>query len=186
MMLQKKTGRYFDGYLTYSFIVARYLNPYKPADENTLTDVTQEPMGEWYYPYFHRFHSLMGVLNWRPSNGLTFTLSGGIVGGVPIKKNSLLSELMGSNNNTQVRSSMSFPVNFRIGYADFFKTTKCKIEWYFAIENALGFLSRSSVLGAINYMSTHVNEDNIYMYADTIANFDIGIPILSLGFRLSY
>ena len=54
IMFQKKLSRYIDGWITYSFIYVRYLNPNTNDLEEGQT-LSDEPRGRWYYPSFHRF-----------------------------------------------------------------------------------------------------------------------------------
>lgn len=187
-MLQKKTGRYFDGYLTYSFIFAKYLNPFNPETNKTgetkLKTDNEDPLGIWYYPYFHRFHTLSAVLNFRPRNGLVFTVTTAIVSGVPVDKDNPMNELFGEN--IPDKTAISFPTNFRIGWSNYMKGSKVQYEWYLGIENALGFMNRNSLLGILVYMNNHQDEDeNLLFYSDRISNFDTGIPAISLGVRFS-
>lgn len=189
-MLQKKNGRYLDGYLTYSFIFAKYYNPFSPEKNKTATikikSDQEDPLGEWYYPYFHRFHTLSAVLNYRPRNGLVFTVTGAIVSGVPVDYDNPLNQLFTDTENPPKRTRISFPTNFRIGWSNYYKNSKIQYEWYFGVENILGFMNRNSLLGLLLYMNNHQDEDkNLLIYSDRIANFDTGIPILSLGLRIS-
>lgn len=188
-MLQKKTGRYFDGYLCYSFIFARYLNPFqtsiKTADGGNLTTDSDDPLGNWYYPYFHRFHTFSMVLNYRPTNSLVLTLTGSVCSGVPISPDSIMNKLMGTEEMKRTRTGISYPINFRIGKTGFYKTTKMQYEWFAGFENILGFMNKDSLLGAVLYMNSHQDEDEMYLYAERLANFDVGIPTFSIGFRAS-
>lgn len=176
-MLHKKTGRYLDGYLCYSFVFSRYKNP-SGYDREKWVDKSEggDPLGIWYYPYFHRFHTLNAVVNYRPVTGLTLTLSGGVTSGSPKEE---WNEQMGKNvYNDKSRYGCIFPVNFRVAYSNYAFTSKYKWELYLGIENMLGMLNKESVLGAIIY-AREINLSNI-------ANFDTGIPSTSIGFRISY
>lgn len=183
-MLHKKNGRYLDGYLCYSFSFARYLNPTGRIDPNP-TDYSQfyvirteggDPLGQWYYPYFHRFHTFNAVINYRPSNAVTITLSGGVASGNPAQVVfQALGEEVYSDNS---RNYPVFPVNFRLAFSNYAFATKAKWELYIGVENAFGWLNRNSLLGNMIY-----NEE---LDLSNVANFDTGIPTTSVGFKLSF
>lgn len=175
-MLHKKNGRYFDGYLCYSFIYSRYKNPTGFIKDEVKRTEAGDPLGIWYYPYFHRFHTLMAVVNYRPTNVLTLTLSGGVTSGNPYQ---VVYEWIGEEEySDNARNAPIFPVNFRIAFSNYAFATKAKCELYMGIENMFGFLNKNSVLGAMIY------EEEIDL--SNVANFDTGIPAFSVGFKLSY
>ncbi len=74
LLLDRRTSRWFDGMLAYSFIYARYLNP---SGDTTAGDAGDgdagDPRGRWYYPSFHRFHTLNALFNVKPLDWLTLT-----------------------------------------------------------------------------------------------------------------
>jgi len=188
-MLQKKGGRFIDGYLCYSFIVSRYLNPFETTQKDVLdtklTTDSGDPLGNWYYPYFHRFHTLSMVLNYRPTNSLVITLSGAVCSGVPINSDSIWNKIMETEGTKKTRTSVSYPINFRIGKTGYYKSTKLQYEWFAGVENILGFLNKDSLLGAALYLSTHQDQDDMYIYAERLSNFDVGTPVFTIGFRAS-
>lgn len=183
-MLHKKTGRYLDGYICYSYSFARYYNPTGRIEPNK-NDTSQpyvirtesgDPLGQWYFPYFHRFHTFNLVLNYRPSNAVTFTLSGGVTSGNPTQViYQLLGEEVYSDN---ARNKPVFPVNFRIAFSNYAFATKAKWELYIGVENAFGWMNKNSIIGAII-----ANEEPDI---SNVANFDTGIPTASIGLKISY
>jgi hypothetical protein len=75
LMLQKLSGRFFDGWLTYSFNWVQYRDPScDPAELKMI----------WYYPEFHRFHNLNFIGNINISQKTTATVHVGYASGAPI------------------------------------------------------------------------------------------------------
>ena len=86
-MLQKKIARRWDGYISYSFIWARFYNPSNlGSDTESLFLPGGEPLDRWYYPYYHRFHNLNMVINWRFKPGWTFSVIGQLASGAPRRR----------------------------------------------------------------------------------------------------
>lgn len=179
-MLHKKTGRHLDGYLTYSWIFARYRNP-SGYDKDVVRRTTAgDPLGIWYWPYFHRFHTFNAVINYRPVTAITWTVSGGVTSGNP-KEYVNLNGLFGDGEkvyNDKQRNPAVYPVNLRLAFSNYAFTTKVKWELYMGVENLLGFANKTSLLGAL------IHDEDLDL--SNVANFDTGIPSLSVGFRLSY
>lgn len=183
-MLHKKNGRYFDGYLCYSYSFARYYNPTGRIEPNkddssqpyVITTESGDPLGQWYFPYFHRFNTLNAVLNYRPSNAVTFTLSGGVTSGNPAQV--LFEQLDVNVYSDYSRNKPVFPVNFRMAFSNYAFATKAKWELYIGVENAVGWMNKNSLVGAI----IAEEEPDI----SNVANFDTGIPTVSVGFKLTF
>lgn len=186
MMLSKEKQGFFDGYMTYSFIYARFKNPLK-EDYVGQTTSAGEPLGIEYFPYYHRYHSLGFVLNFRPKPGLVYTLNGNFISGNPRKVEfdwnpDIYDETIYSDT---ARHSYSIPLSFRVGITkDFKKWTNAKYEWYFAAENILGLLNQTSIVGTFIYQKYPVDLQRIQML--DLANFDLGIPLVSVGFKVKF
>ncbi len=71
VLLDRRTSRYFDGMLSYSFVYARYQDPQTDRIEDAGNQ--NPPRGRWYYPDFHRFHTLNLVTNVKPWPWLTIS-----------------------------------------------------------------------------------------------------------------
>lgn len=71
ILLDRRTSRYFDGMLSYSFVYTRYQDPQADGIEDPGNQ--DPPRGEWYYPDFHRFHTLNLVANVKPWPWLTLS-----------------------------------------------------------------------------------------------------------------
>lgn len=194
LMIQKKFGRKFDGYLTYSFVYARYLNPTKPEYDGQMSMVPDWcPIDEWYYPSFHRFHNLNLVLNYRPVEGLTLTVAGTLATGAPRSEvgdvTSYLVNIGGtdvekfgrtSSYSDTLRNDISIPVDIRIAYSAYFKGTKIKWESYIGAEDV--FINLYTPRGNKAFDSW-TGED---LENGDQADFGIGMPMISFGFKVSY
>ena len=194
LMLRKKIGRKLDGYLSYSFIYARYFNPSitgNPWEEDYLN---YEPLDTWFYPYYHRFHNLNLVLNWYPWNHWTFSFIGSLATGAPRTElgdvESYPAEYpLGSGTyierysrtsmySDSLRNGVSVPLDIRIAYGTYLKR-KLRMEVFFAIEDILSPLYTPEGNSMLNPVT---GEDN----DDLSADYTLGIPMFSFGFKVSY
>lgn len=173
-IIQKKAGLYFDGYISYSFVYARFMNTYDKTSGATVTD-NGDPLNTWYFPNFHRFNSVNLVCNWRPIPEIVLTLNTSFATGVP--KRAEIENGMKQYSDT-LRTGSSYPVDFRFAYSNFIKATKLKWEVYFGIEDILGMLNKDSLVG--NYLFGD-EEPSL----ETVANFNFGLPIVSIGGKIS-
>ncbi|MBF9015082.1 MULTISPECIES: TonB-dependent receptor plug domain-containing protein [unclassified Oceanispirochaeta] len=192
-MLQKKISRNWDGYLTYSFIWARFHNPSNTGSESESIQLSGgEPMDEWYFPYYHRFHNLNLVLNWRFQPGWTFSVIGQLASGAPrqevgdvttypVEYDGRVIQQYGrtSSYSDTLRDGISAPVDLRIAYAYYPADSKIKWEWYVAVEDIFAQLYQPSANSSFNSVT---GEEN----TDTSADFNVGIPIPSFGLKVSY
>lgn len=191
-MLRKKDGRKLDGYLTYSFVVAKYRNPTEPAEKDG-TDLSGNPLGIWYYPSFHRFHTLNLVMNWKPFTGLTFTTSVAVASGNPLEKQGAIEmypvlykgKVIEQYRKTSVydadnRTDISCPVDVRLGYSNYYKNSKVKWEYYVGVEDVFVNLYSPSGNKGFNEFTGEESE------ASDDADFNIGIPMFSIGYKVSY
>lgn len=191
-MLRKKNGRKFDGYLSYSFVVAKYRNPTDPVEKDG-TDLNGNPLGIWYYPSFHRFHTLNLVLNWKPVTGLTFTTAIAVASGNPLAKPGDIEmypvlykgKVIEQYRRDSVydgdnRTDLSCPVDVRIGYSNYYRNSKVKWEYYIGAEDV--FVNLYSPAGNKGFNEFTGEESE----ASNDADFNIGIPMLSVGYKVSY
>jgi hypothetical protein len=74
LMLQKTGGRWWNGWLSYSFVDAQYRRPSEPRSRRAA----------WYYPSYHRFHNINLVLNINPTPDMTVTTHLGYASGAPL------------------------------------------------------------------------------------------------------
>ncbi len=192
LMLRKKAGRYFDGYLSYSFIYSRFKNP-TPESGDTTSTIDGDPLDQWYYPSFHRFHTLNLVLNWKPAPGFTVTLSSSIASGSPreqvgeiemvpsLYKGQIIERYKRSSfYSDTLRTDISCPVNLRFAYSNYYTNSKKRWEYYVGIEDLLVNLYKPTTdPGFDQYTGKEVKDSDS-------ADFNIGIPILSVGYKISY
>ncbi len=193
LMLQRKNGRRFDGYLSYSFTAAQYKNPTAPAEEDDTT-LNGEPLDRWYYPSFHRFHTLNLVLNWKPLEGWTFTAKAAVASGAPKKKvgdiyvyparleDGTWVERYGRTEvyDPSGRTQLSCPVDLRIAYQTYKKGSKLRREFYVGAEDV--FTNLYSPKGNKDFDPFTGKE----LEGSSQADFGIGMPIISFGYKISY
>lgn len=192
LMAQKSIGEKWNGYLTYSFIYARYKNPVKPLYPDQ-TAIGGEPLDQWYYPQFHRFNTLNMIVNYKPKQDWTLTLKGTFATGTPRTDGqkfcypaqhpngkTIMQRYSRSHfySNT-LRTDISCPIDVRISHTGTFKNhPKWKWEWYAGAEDI--FMNLYSPKGSEQFNQTTGKKES------SDVNFSIGIPMISLGCRFSY
>ncbi len=193
LMLRKKTGRFWDGYLTYSFVTARFLNPLEPRVEGQTT-ANGEPLGRWYYPSYHRFHSLNLILNWKPVNGLTFTAKTSVASGTPKAKAGAIEmyAAIGPDGTVieqyrreetyddDLRTDLSCPVDLRVSFSNYYRNSKVRWEYYVGAEDVFVNLYSPKTNSSFDSFTGEEQPDG------DNADFGIGIPQISIGYKLSY
>ena len=145
-----RTSRYFDGMLSYSFNYARYRDP-----EDDGLDDSGSVRGRWYYPEFHRFHTLNLLLNIKPYSWMTFTTKAGFATGLPKKKygerEMFAAEIENSDGTTSLaemytrksfysdtlRTWISLPLDLKLSVHNYYKKTRVQWETYIAAEDVL-------------------------------------------------
>ncbi len=192
LLLRKKSGRYFDGYLSYSFVYSQFKNPLKAHDPE-LTTMYGEPLNQWYFPDFHRFHSANLILNWRPFPGLTATLKTSIASGKPRTRTAdITMHSLDYNGNrieqyerkeyydSKLRTGLSCPVDLRVSWSNYFRNSKIRWEQYIGIEDIFVNLYKPKSNSQFDpYTGKEIADSDS-------ADFNIGIPILSVGYKVSY
>ncbi len=195
LMLQKKSGRKWDGYLTYSFIYARFYNPSNTGSDTEAEDSYAsfgEPLDQWFYPYYHRFHNLNLVFNWHFHPGWTFTVLGSLATGAPREDVGEIIMYPASYNGTYIeqyartteysgtlRNGISAPIDLRISYGHYKEGSKVYWEWYVAVEDILANFYAPETNSTFNSFTGEENQD-------TSADFNLGIPVPSFGIKVSY
>ncbi|MCK5201641.1 MAG: TonB-dependent receptor plug domain-containing protein, partial [Spirochaetales bacterium] len=161
LLIERKSSRYIDGMLSYSFVYARYLNPETYAVDLNLggsrwSPFDNDPRGEWYYPSFHRFNSLNLLLDMKPFKWFTFTTKLSFATGTPRREWEDDKEMYGASvENADGSTEIAELYNRASEYSDTFRTNwilaldlkislhnyrpNSKIEWefYIAAENIL-------------------------------------------------
>ncbi|MDR1932200.1 MAG: TonB-dependent receptor plug domain-containing protein [Spirochaetales bacterium] len=192
LMLQKYSSRYWDGWLSYSFTHARYRDP--DGVEEELHVAGNDSVGSrWYYPSFHRFHTLNLVLNLKPASHFNIATRLGFASGVPKKQvgpitsypvelqdGSLIEKWKRSETYSDTaRTGFSLPLDMKFSFFTFDKKGKVKAEIYFAIENLLALVYTPK--GNADYDSYTGKEEE-----DSDSAYEIPIPLPSFGFKWSY
>jgi outer membrane receptor for ferrienterochelin and colicin len=169
VMLQKLKGRFWDGWLDYTFNLTRYLNPstggLDPRNMGSFFP-SDAPIGMWYYPIYQRLHTVNLVFNWKPLSWLTVTTTGTFATGTPPYQDNATSTYSDSARTPDV-----YVLNLKVTLHDYFHDTKVGWEFYVAVQNLLVNLLNSG---------TVANETGDQ------ANFNLGYPVPSFGFKLSY
>ena len=192
-MLEKKAGGFADGYISYSFVNARYKNPFAPLYDGQ-TSTYDDPLDEWYYPSFHRFNTLNIVANLHPTSHWTFTIKGTLATGTPKKDEGdiycypvklddgtvIQRYTRSSFYSDTLRTQISCPVDIRIGYKNKLGKTRGTWEWYVGAEDI--FLNLYTPEGSRQFdRRTGEMSDQ-----KTSADFNIGIPMISTGCKFSF
>lgn len=152
IMIEKSLNGWLDGYISYSFLHARFYNPAVSQYDSQRT-TTGDPLGRWYYPEYHRFHTVNTVLNFRLPKDSTFTIAGSCAAGNPRKQYIDKSEeylagtyydpglneylFLALYSDTE-RNLPDWTVDIRFSKKGTFKNPKHTWEWYIGIENLLG------------------------------------------------
>ena len=194
-MIEKKAGESWDGYLSYSFVYSKLKNP---AGIDTSTEYAQStfgaPLDEWYFPNYHRFHTVNVVSNWHFGKGWTFTVKGTLATGTPKEENGDLvcyAAVMDDGTVVQrytrsqvysdsLRTNISCPVDLRLSRE--WKTNGGKTTWEYYVALQDIFVSLYSPKGdkSFNKYTGEMNDT-----ADS-ADFNIGIPIPSFGIKVKF
>ena len=194
-MIEKKVGGAWDGYLSYSFIYSRFMNPANIKDGvYAPSSMYGDPLDEWYYPHYHRFHTVNLVSNWHFAKGWTFTVKGTLATGEPKDKTGdvgCYAAMMDDGSVIQrytrssfysdsLRNQISCPVDLRIAYQ--WKTNNDKTNWefYFALQDA--FVNLYAPKGDRSFDRYTGEMSDVRESAD----FNLGIPIPSLGLKVSF
>jgi hypothetical protein len=192
LMIQKTFGRFFDGWISYTYNWARFKNPI------LSTRVGEVFEGDWRWPNYHRFHNLNLVLNIKPQKRFNIAARLGFASGVPLTLagpiNQTLVVMMRDNKTSQLiqeytremyydderRDGFTLPLDLKFSFYTFNKNGKTQGEIYLAIENLLGGLkTKNSNTSFDSYTGEEIQG------SDT-ANYQMPIPMISFGFTWTY
>jgi len=195
LLLDRRTSRYFDGMLSYSFIYARYKNPTGDGYEGSAS----EPRERWYYPAFHRFHTFNLLLNIKPRDWFTLTTtltfaSGTLEPGYGVKEMSPVVYVDAGGNLTVAetytrdeyydddnRMGFELPLDIRAAFHRYRQESKMYREFYLGAEDVL-----SPLLSRIAPTSSAVRTDKYTGEDTSAADQGVSFPIISVGFRIFY
>ena len=194
LMLQKQTGKWYDGYVSYSFINAKFKNPTAPDFSNQVT-MRGEPLNEWYYPDYHRFHTLNLVTNFHPTEHWDFMVKGTFASGTPMRKEGDVfcypvkledgTVIQRYTRNTYysntLRTEISCPVDIRIAYK--FSTMQDRLKWELYCGAQDIFINLYQPKGGTSFDEYTGEMSDVPASA---GSFNIGIPLINIGFKLSF
>jgi hypothetical protein len=186
LMLQKLSGRHLSGWISYSFVYARYTDPESRfafgAARFTGSDHS-------YFPDFHRFSNLNLILNYKPAKQLNVYVRFGFASGAPalgygpvIKYNEDGTDKfrrIAEYSDTK-RGPASLPLDVKFSWSFFNPSGKVQTEVYLAVENALSLIYKPNRGTTINPYTGEEEAGN------STASYDIPIPMVSFGFKWSY
>jgi hypothetical protein len=199
LMLQKVQSRFWDGWITYSYNWAKYRDP---NNNSTGSDLLGFGHGsDWYFPSFHRFHTLNIVFNIRPVQRINIYTRFSLASGGLLQKREgdgpqsypvyVYDPASGTGHfiekyfwhevydqNNRATTSMQMDLKFSLFGGN--TAGKTRYEFYFAIENALALLYTSRGNTSFNPFTGELETGN------TAVSYDMPIPIPSFGFKLSY
>ncbi|MCR5217985.1 TonB-dependent receptor plug domain-containing protein, partial [Treponema sp.] len=193
-MIEKKAGEKWDGYISYSFVYARLNNPANIPDGVDANGIHESVLDQWFYPSYHRFHTINLVSNWHFGKGWTFTLKGTLATGCPKDKTGEVSCYASQLDDGTViqrysrssfysdtlRTQISCPVDVRISKSWKSEDEKKSWEFYFALQDVF-----------VNFY-TPEGEKSFNQYTGKMsdtkssADFSIGVPLPSLGFKMKF
>ncbi len=190
--VEKKSGKIWDGYLSYSFVYAKFFDGANIANNETADSMFGSPLDEWYFPYYHRFHTLNLVSNLHFGKGWTFTAKATLATGCPKEKEGKIASYASVMDDGTViqrysrsysysdilRSNLTCPIDLRISKQWKSDNEKKHFEFYFALQD-INFVpqGQKETFNAYTGKMTEVSDD---------ANFSLGVPIPSLGFKMSF
>ena len=193
LMLQKKAGKWYDGYISYSFINAKFKNPTAPEFANQVT-MRGEPLDEWYYPEYHRFHTVNLVANFHPTSHWDIMIKGTFASGTPVREAGDIfcyPVIMEDGTVIQrysqhswysdtLRSQISCPVDFRVAYKFETKGGRLKWEIYGGAQDIFVNLYSPKAGSTFDAYTGETSD------VPSSAGFNIGMPLINIGFKLTY
>jgi len=207
LQLQKLESRYFDGWISYTYTWAKYMDP--SGGGEGISNGSTDTMGDgWYYPSFHRFHNCNIVLNIKPVRWFNIGVRFGFASGQPRDKvskeivpypvqladekgNPVLDEdgdpviiqkyRRDSWYDENERTAWSLPLDIKFSFfPSISKSGRTSLEIYLAGENILSLVYTPP--GRTRFNSYTGKEDP----DPGSGNFDFPIPMVSFGFKWRY
>ena len=199
LILKKKRSRFWDGWISYTYNWTQHRDPEGKEFEMGANSSTIS--NEWYFPYYHRFHSLNLVLNIRPIQRINIYIRFGLASGEQILKRvgsgpeSFPVYVYDSNTNegyfiekyywreardNDNRTTPFMQMDIKISFFGSNKSGRVKFEAYSALENILSLLYTSQGNTVFNPYTGEVAKGR------TSASYSLPFPIPSFGFKFSY
>lgn len=193
LLLERKISRYIDGMMSYTYVYARYMDP-KLEDGYEYDKDGEAPRGEYYWPSFHRFHSLNLLLNVKPSNVFTITSKLSLASGLPERdyQQTVTSQIIdhgGEPFNMELydhknlysdnkRADIELPLDIKFTYHNYLPESKYNWEIYLGIQNVLAPL-------LVNLDTSPGEQGNMLSEQDS-SDGGFAFPTPSIGFKLSF
>ncbi|MFW5807112.1 MAG: TonB-dependent receptor [Spirochaetota bacterium] len=195
ILLDRRSSRQWDGMLSYSFIVSRYLNP----KEGSSPDDPSAPRGEWYYPPFHRFHTLNLLVNFKPTPWFTLTPRLSFATGLPLHtygdRQMIAATIKNEDGSTSAaemytrqpmydddrRDGWVMPVDIRASFHWYGEESKLYKEFYLGVQDIL-----SPIWAEYGPQQGEIETDRYTGEEQEAPSQEANFPIVSIGFRLSY
>jgi hypothetical protein len=182
-MLQKMDSRYWDGWISYSYINAKYKNPQSTAREQNS--------GDWYYPNFHRFHTLNIIFNYKPVPAVHLTTRFSLASGIPIPKTAAIYQEEAAPPLPPVwkrdlvyddyyRAGLVLPLDIKLAFFSYHKDGKVQREIYLSFENLLSVVYTPK--GRTDFDPNTGRETPAY----SLVSYDLPLPLMTFGFKWSY
>ncbi|GHU39329.1 hypothetical protein FACS1894190_03410 [Spirochaetia bacterium] len=192
LMLQKLTGRFISGWISYSFNWTRYNDPLSSQAFSGARFPAES--SKWYYPSFQRFSNLNIVLNIKPIKPFNIYVRFGFASGAPQAEPGSTEPYRSvePNGSTVIkyrrinyysdteRTPFSLPLDLKFSWYLFNTTGRVQTEIYLAIENALSLVYTPKGTTTTN---PYTGEEE---QGGASASFELPIPMVSFGFRWSY
>jgi hypothetical protein len=201
LQLQKLESRYWDGWISYTFTWAKYLDPSGGGEGISMGSVDTVG-GQWYYPSFHRFHNCNIVMNIKPLRWFNIGVRFGFASGQPRDKVSNEIEpypVLYINEEGEAvivqkyrrkkltpeeqgieRTAWSLPLDIKFSFFPVNKSGKANLEIYLAGENILSLVYSPAGRTRFNDYTGKEDPDS------GSGNFDMPIPLVSFGFKWRY
>ncbi len=190
LSIERKMSPYLDGSLSYSFCDIRMFNP---TTDGMSFNLRNDPVGIWYYPRYHRFHSMNLILNARPTDFFTITSKLSIASGKPQREASDTQMFMAFDQKGNIlelyaknytysdtlRTEISIPFDLKVTFNFYIPNSKVYVEIYAGVEDL--FAPAYSPMAAMQ-TDMFSGEDT----RGTEAKFDIGAPLPSIGFTVNF
>ncbi|MDR0502285.1 MAG: TonB-dependent receptor plug domain-containing protein [Treponema sp.] len=200
VLIQKLQSRYWDGWISYSWLWVKYRDPDSGRADMGISGGTRG--NEWYFPDFHRFHNLNMVLNVKPVKNINIYTRFGLASGVQLSRrltdspDSYPVYVYDSNdpqNNKYIeifywrsvrdeknRTTASLPMDIKFSIYGKNKNGKTRFEVYAAVENVLALCYTAQGNTSFNRYTGQIDRGS------SSASYEMPIPIPSFGFKLSY
>jgi hypothetical protein len=206
LQLKKFEARHWDGWISYSFNWAKYMDP-QEGDQGLSMGSTESMDSRWYYPSFHRFHNFNLVLNIKPVRLLNIAVRFGFASGrvtnkvsdeiypYPVQEvDENYQPVVDESGNPVIiqkyrrdswydeneRTAWSLPLDVKVSFFLFDYKGRVQTEIYIGAENLLAMIYRPQGNTSFNAYTGTVDTGS------NSASYGLPIPMVSFGFKWSY